>query len=161
MRPKGSAAELEQRRRLGVSLLDQGMKPAQVARAVGTSRASVTRWRQAYQAGGPQAVAAKPHPGRPARLTAAQRRRLAKLLLQGAGRHGYSTDLWTLARVAEVIAVNFGVEYHPGHVWYVLRSMRWSSQKPQRRAREPDEQAIARWRREDWPRIKKRPKNRP
>jgi transposase len=161
MRPKGTAAELEQRRRLAVSLLEQGMKPAQVAKSVGTSRASVTRWRQAHQKGGAKAVAAKPHPGKPLRLTVAQRRRLAKFLLQGAGKHGYSTDLWTLARVAEVIADNFGVEYHPGHVWYVLRSMHWSSQKPERRARERDEQAIVTWRKEGWPRIKKRPKQQP
>lgn len=161
MRPKGSAGELEQRRQLAVSLLEQGMRAAQVARAVGTSRASVTRWRQAYEEGGAEAIAAKPHPGRPPRLSAAQRRRLAKLLLQGAGKHGYSTDLWTLARVAEVIAVNFGVEYTIGHVWRVLRAMRWSSQKPERRARERDEQAIEQWRRQDWPRIKKRPKKRP
>ena len=161
MRPKGSAAQLEQRRRLAVSLLEQGMKPAKVAKAVGTSRASVTRWRQAYEDHGQEALKAKPHPGKPRRLTARQRERLARLLLQGAGKHGYSTDLWTLARVAEVIAVNFGVEYHPGHVWYVLRSMRWSSQKPERRARERDEQAIATWRQQDWLRIKKRPKKRP
>ena len=161
MRPKGTAAALEQRRRVAVSLLEQGMKAAQVAKAVGTSRASVTRWRQAYQEGGPKAVAAKPHPGKPLRLTVAQRRRLAKLLLQGARKHGYSSDLWTLARVAEVIAVNFGVEYHPGHVWHVLRGMGWSSQKPERRARERDEQAIATWRQLEWPRIKKRAKKRP
>jgi len=72
MRPKGTAAELEQRRRLAVSLLGQGMKPAQVAKSVGTSRASVTRWRQAYHEGGPEAVAAKSHPGKPPRLTVAQ-----------------------------------------------------------------------------------------
>ncbi len=161
MRPKGSAAELEQRRRLAVSLLEQGIRPTQVAKAVGTSRASVTRWRQAYQEGGSKAMAAKPHPGRPRQLTEAQRRRLAKLLLQGARKHGYSTDLWTLARVAERIAVHFGVEYHPGHVWYLLRSMRWSSQKPERRARERDEQAVEQWRQREWPRIKKRPKKRP
>jgi transposase len=145
---------------LAVSLLEQGMKAAQVAKSVGTSRASVTRWRQAHQEGGAKAVAAKPHPGKGLRLTVPQRRRLAKFLLQGPRKHGYSTDLWTLARVAEVIAMNFGVEYHPGHVWYVLRSMQWSSQKPERRARERDEQAIAAWRQEDWPRIKKRPKKR-
>jgi len=167
MRPKGSAAQLEQpaqleqRRRLAVSLLDEGMKPAKVAKRVGTSRASVTRWRQAYEDRGQEALKAKPHPGKPKRLTARQRQRLAKLLLQGARKHGYSTDLWTLARVAEVIAGVFGVEYHPGHVWYILRSMGWSCQKPERRARERDEQAIARWRREDWPRIKKRAKERP
>ncbi|HET6427769.1 MAG TPA: IS630 family transposase [Phycisphaerae bacterium] len=161
MRPKGSAAELEQRRRLAISLLEQGMKPAHVAKAVGTSRASVTRWRQAWQDGGSEAVAAKPHPGKPPRLTVAQRRRLARLLLQGARKHGYSTDLWTLARVAEVIAVHFGVAYHPGHVWYVLRSMCWSNQKPERRARERDEQAIDQWRQQEWPRIKKSARKRP
>jgi len=90
-------------------------------------------------------------------MTAAQRRRLAKVLLKGPRHHGYSTELWTLERVAEVIAMNFGVEYHPGHVWKILRAMAWSCQKPERRARERDEEAIRRWREVDWPRIKKRP----
>jgi transposase len=83
------------------------------------------------------------------------------MLVQGPGQHGYRTELWTLARVAEVIAVTFGIAYHPSAVWHILRAMGWSCQKPARRARERDEQTIARWRQEDWPRIKKRPKKRP
>jgi len=161
MRPKGSAAELEQRRRQAIALLGQGMKPAKVAKVLGTSRASVTRWRQAYEARGDKALASKPHPGGSSRLTAAQRKRLIRLLLQGPREHGYGTELWTLARIAEVIAANFGVQYHPSAVWHILRSMRWSSQKPERRARERDEQAIEAWRQQEWPRIKKRPKKRP
>jgi transposase len=161
MRPKGSAAELEQRRRQAVALLEQGLKPAQVARVVGASRASVTRWRQAYEARGEKALASKPHPGGKSRLTPAQRRRLIRLLLQGPRKHGYGTELWTLARVGEVIAATFGVEYHPSAVWHILRSLRWSSQKPQRRARERDEQAIEAWRQGEWPHIKKRSKKRP
>lgn len=161
MRPKGTAAELERRRRRAIALLEEGKTQAAVAEALGTSEASVSRWREAYEQGGQTALAAKPHPGKPSRLTASQRRRLASLLLQGARKHGYSTELWTLGRVAELIAVKFGVEYHPGHVWYVLRGMGWSSQKPERRARERDEQAVATWRRRDWPRIKKRPRKRP
>ena len=161
MRPKGSAEELERRRRRAMALFEQGMKLAAVARAVGTSRASVTRWRQAYEAGGHKALRAEPHPGGTSRLTVAQRKGLIRLLLQGPRKHGYATELWTLARVAEVIAVNFGVDYHPSAVWHILRAMGWSCQKPERRARERDEQAIATWRRRDWPRIKKRPKKRP
>jgi transposase len=157
MRTKGSAAELEQRRRTAGRLLGQGMKPIRVAEALGVSPAAVTRWKQAWQKGGEKALAAKPHPGGKSRLTPAKLRRLAKLLLKGPRRHGYCTELWTLKRVAEVIAVNFGVEYHPGHVWKILRAMAWSCQKPERRARERDEQAIATWRQQDWPRIKKRP----
>ena len=160
MRPKGSAEELERRRRHAIGLLEQGMKPAAVALAVGTSRASVTRWRQAYQSAGSPALRAKPHPGGRSRLTVSQRKRLLRLLLQGPRRHGYGTELWTLARVAEVIAVTFGVTYHPSAVWHILRGMGWSCQKPERRARERDEHAVARWRCEEWPRIKKRRKKR-
>jgi len=161
MRPKGSAEELERRRRRAMDLMDQGMRPAAVARAVGTSRASVTRWRQAVEARGQDALESKPHPGGKSRLRVGQRKRLIRMLLQGTRKHGYGTELWTLARVAEVIAVTFGVEYHPSAVWHILRAMGWSCQKPERRARERDEQAIQRWRQQDWPRIKKRPKNGP
>ena len=161
MRPKGSAAELERRRRQAMVLIDQGMRAAAVARAVGTSRASVTRWRQAYEAGGQEAMEAKPHPGGTSRLTDRQRKRLVRMLLQGPRKHGYGTELWTLARVAELIAVTFGVEYHPSAVWHILRAMGWSCQKRERRARERNEQAIAMWRQLEWPRIKKRSKKRP
>jgi transposase len=140
-----------------MALVDQGMKPAAVARAVGTSRASVTRWRQTYESGGQEAMEARHHPGGASRLTGGQRKRLIRMLLQGPRKHGYGTELWTLARVAELIAVTFGVAYHPSAVWHILRAMGWSCQKPERRARERNEQAIAGWRQEDWPRIKKTP----
>jgi len=160
MRAKGSSAELEQRRRQAVALLDQGMKPTHVARAMGVSRASVSRWSDSYLQGGAEALAAQPHPGRQPKLTARQRDRLARLLQQGPGRLGYHSELWTLRRVAEVVQHNFAVRYHPGHVWRLLRSMNWTCQKPECRARERDERAVAQWRAEDWPHIKKRSTNR-
>jgi transposase len=160
MRPKGNAAELEQRRRQAIVLLKQGMRPAHVARAVGTTRTSVTRWKHAWEAAGKKGLASKPHPGMPPRLADRQRQKLVKILKRGARKNGYATELWTLERVAEVIEKHFDVSYHPGHVWRVLRSIGWTSQKPERRARERDEKAIAVWRAGDWPRIKKRPKNR-
>ena len=156
MRTRGSAAELEQRRRQAVALLEQGLRPYQVAEALGVSRASVTRWKQVYEEQGADALASKPHPGRHPKLTAKQRQRLAKLLTQGPRKCGYATELWTLSRVAELIQRSFGVDYHPCHVWKVLRAMRWTCQKPERRARERNEDAIAQWREMELPRIKKR-----
>ena len=102
-----------------------------------------------------KALAAKPHPGRPLKLSLEQRHRLLELLKKGPGHHGYVTELWTLQRVAEVIERHFAVNYDPSQVWRILRSMGWSSQKPESRAKERDEAAIKRWRRVDWPRIKK------
>jgi transposase len=99
---------------------------------------------------------AKPHPGgSQPKLNLEQRQYLIDLLGQGARAHGFRNELWTLARIATVIARHFGVTYCPSGVWHLMRRLGWSPQKPQRRARERDEKAIAQWPREDWPRIKK------
>jgi transposase len=157
MRPKGSAKELEVRRQMAGRLLQEGKGVREVARLVKASPSSVSRWNQALREGGLEALRAKPHGGRRARLTAKQKRTLEQVLVEGPLAAGFTTDLWTLARVAQVIERRFGVKYHPGHVWYILRDMGWSCQKPERRARERDEEAITRWRERDWSRIKKRP----
>jgi transposase len=161
MRPKGTSAELEQRRRDAVAMLRQGVKPAAVAKALRVSLVSVERWRAAVHDGGAKALAAKPHPGRPLKLSITHRQQLLELLRQGPMQHGFGSELWTLARVADVILRHFGVRYHPSQVWRILLSLDWSPQKPQRLARERDEAAIARWRRVDWPRIKKTPRKPP
>lgn len=138
-------------------MLQEGRGLSEVARLVGVAPGSVFRWRAMYQRAGEEGLRAKRHPGRKPKLSVRQRQRLARLLLKGPRSHGYRTELWTLARVAEVIERRFGVRYHPSTVWRVLRGMRWSCQQPQRRARERDEEAIQQWRRQEWPRIKKSP----
>lgn len=154
MRPKGSAEELERRRRRAVALLEQGHSQAEVARMVGASESSVHRWRRAARRR--NGLAAKPHPGRPRKLTAAQHRRLERDLRKGASAHGWSNDLWTATRAAVVIRRRFGVSYHVEHVRHILKDrLGWSSQRPERRARERDEKEIERFKREDFPRIKR------
>jgi transposase len=156
MRPNGSPAVLEVRRRHAMSLLDEGFGVREVARQMKCSPASVSRWQTEVKARGPDALRPKPVPGRPSLLSTKQRARLLKMMLKGAGTYGFSTDLWTLRRVAELIERTFGVRYHPAHVWKVLRGEGWSCQKPEQRARERDEEAIEKWRTERWPHIKKR-----
>ena len=162
MRPLGSAVQLEKRRRSAVRLLQGGRTLSSVARQVHASVSSVFRWWQAYQREGRRGLAPKPTPGRPPGLSLGQKRQLVRLLVKGPLRAGHTTDLWTLPRVAKLIDQEFGVRYHPGHVWKVLTALGWSCQKPERRAIERDEAAIARWKYSEWPRIKKRrPPRRP
>jgi transposase len=157
MRPKGSAEALEVRRQNAGKLLQQGKGVREVARLVDAAPSSVSRWKQALEEGGLEALKAKPHPGRSPRLSTEQKERLRTTLLAGPRAAGFATDLWTLARVTQVIERTFGVKYHPGHVWYILRDMGWSPQKPERRARERDEEAIKQWREEGWAQVKKKP----
>jgi transposase len=84
-------------------------------------------------------LAPKPVPGRPRKLTDAQRHQLLDLLLQGARANGFPNELWTLTRIAAVIRVRFGVRYHPAHVWKILRDLNWSCQVPERQPIPRDE----------------------
>ena len=157
MRPRGTAAELERRRRRAVRLLEGGRSLATVAQMVGAAVSAVWRWREAVRRRGAAGLAAKPVPGRPPKLTKRQRARLPRVLARGARAHGYPTDVWTTKRVAAVIRREFGVRYHPAHVSRILAGCGWSCQKPERRAVERDEAAIARWKRYHWTGIKKKP----
>jgi transposase len=82
---------------------------------------------------------------------------VAAALVEGPQAHGYVTAVWTLPRVAKLIAQRTGQRYHPGHVWKLLRGLGFCCQQPTRRAIERDEAAIARWQKVEWPRLKKKP----
>jgi len=158
MRPYGSAKLLEKRRRKAMELLEDGLSLNAAARRLGCAPISVKRWRDASKERGEEALKPLAVPGRPSKLTGRQQRRLVKILLQGAIKNGYRTDLWTTARIAEIIHLNFDVPYHRDHIGRLMASLGWSWQKPSKRALQRDEQAIAKWKREEWPRIKKTPR---
>ena len=154
-RLKGSGDLLEDRRKRALALLDSGYSLNEVGRRIGCHASSVMRWRDCRRRGGTRALRVRCSPGRPLKLDPTKRKRLVDLLLQGPIAQGYRTNLWTTARIAEVIRREFGVQYHRDHVGRLMHSLQWSPQKPERRALERNEQAIERWKQKDWPRIKK------
>ena len=158
MRPIGSPASLEKRRRRAVELSKEGKGIREVARQVRASPGAVHRWIQDWKRSGDAALTAKPASGRPRKLTLKQREKLLRLLLAGALAWGFPNEMWTLKRIATVIRKEFGVRYHPSHLWRVLQACGWSCQVPERRAIQRDEEAIAHWKRYKWPAIKKSPK---
>src|SRR5580698_3769375 len=148
---------LEKRRLKAFKLLDEGLPQAEVARRVGVHRQSVSRWAQAAKTKGKAALLKAGRAGRLPRLSTIQKERIKNALLQGPEAHGYATTLWTIGRVGSLIKQQTGCQYHPGHVWRLLKSFGWSSQRPTGRALERDEKSITDWKRQDWPRIKKKP----
>ena len=154
-RLKGSADLLEDRRLRALALLKTGLSFNEVGRQIQCAASSVMRWFNAWRRGGAKALKVRSSPGRPVRLKAAQRRRLVRSLSKGSLAHGYNTNVWTTARIAELIRREFGVSYHRDHVGRLMHRLNWSHQKPEKRAVERDEEAIAQWKRKDWPRVKK------
>ena len=158
MRPRGSPEALEARRRRAMVLLEHGLSLDAVGRRIGCHASSVMRWRNAMKRGGDKALKPKRASGRPPKLNARRKERLVRYLLQGAPVHGYRTDLWTTQRIADLIAKKLGVRYHRDHIGRLMRDLGWSHQKPEHRAMERDDEAIERWKQEEWPRIKKGPR---
>jgi transposase len=149
---------LEQRRFAALRLLKQGLNQSQVARQLEVASQTVSRWASQAAAGGEGSLRKAGRAGRKPLLNATQLKQLEKRLLAGPEKLGYETPLWTCERVAYLIEQEFGIQYHPGHVWKILRQMKWSPQRPVGRALERNEAAIAEWKRETWPAIKKKPK---
>lgn len=152
MRPKGTAAELERRRRQAVARYHAGDSPTVIARVLGVDRGTVHRWvRLAARPGG---LDARPVPGPKPLLSDDQLRHLEALLRQGAHRHGWPNQLWTADRVAALIRDHFGLDYHPEHVRKILkRRLGWTSQKPRRKARERNDKEVERWLDDEFSRI--------
>lgn len=159
MRPHGNPMQLEQRRFTALALLQEGLLPGEISQKIGVDRRSVRRWNAEYRKKGKAALKAIPVPGRPSKLEKNNKKKLETILLQGAKRSGYPTDLWTCPRIVQVISKRFRIDYHPAHLGRVLHDMGWSPQKPERRAKERNERAIAQWIKTDWEDIKKKPKN--
>jgi transposase len=152
MRPKGTAAELERRRRRAVELVEQGESPTTIARILGVQPESIHRWRRMARI--THGLDAKPTPGRPRQLSDYHLRQLERLLLQGAKKHGWHNDLWTADRVARLIRERFGISYHPEHVRKLLKQrLGWTSQKPRRKPRERNDKEVERWLADELPRI--------
>jgi transposase len=157
LRHPGDLEWLERRRLQAAELFAQGKTRTEVAGELGVSAQTASRWWQRWYEGGVAGMRTA-RQGKPAQLGPAGLAKIRRVLDRGAVAAGFDNDLWTLARVAEVIERVTGVAHHPGHVWRILKAMRWSLQRPARKAVERNERAIARWVAEEWPRLVQTPK---
>jgi transposase len=156
MRTFGSPEVLEYRRRMAVARLAEGYSAEEVAEFLEVHPSSVRRWWTTFQTQGPSGLAAQPAPGRPCKLTRVQEKIVLRWLADAPTEHGFSTELWTGARLAALIEEEFDIHFHPRSMQRWLRGHGLTLQKPQRVPRERDPAVIAAWLATDWPRIKKK-----
>jgi transposase len=149
--------EAAKRRVRAGRLLLSGKAPAEVAKQVGAPRQTVYRWQEVLRERGIDFLREMGKAGRPSLMSAEQLGELREALLAGPLASGYGSELWTLKRVRLLIEKRFGIEYSDVNVWRILGAMGFSSQKPEKRALERNEQAVAQWKRRTWPALKKKP----
>lgn len=141
------------RRFQALRLSHLGWSQRDIAQASNVTEASVSHWLSRARVGGPQALLTHPSAGRPPALSREQLSRIPEFLWHGPEAYGFRGRLWTCARVAKVIAEEFGVVYDKGHVSRLLKDLGWTPQLPVKRAAQRDEAAIEHWRGQVWPQL--------
>src|SRR5437870_3163805 len=102
-------------------MFDRGKRQVDVVVELGVSAQTASRWHRAWSAGGRGALAGAGRAGRQRKLTDEQVAEVADVLAEGPKANGFPTDMWTLARVAEVIEKVTGVRYSQPQTWTILR----------------------------------------
>ncbi len=139
-------------------MFDHGKRQVDVMVELEVSAQTASRWHRDWLAGGREVLAGAGRAGRLPRLSDDRLAEVETKLAEGPKANGCPTDLWTLARVAEVIERVTGVRYSTTQTWTILRErLGWSRQRPARRAVERDDEAIEVWVKRDWPRMKRGP----
>ena len=148
--------QMEERRLEGGQLLKDGkLSQAEIARQLGVSRATVSEWAKIVAGKGIKGLKGRKASGVQSKLDQEQKQKLKKILEQGALRHGFPTDRWTLERVRQVIQEKFETHYHPKYLSRLLRQLGFSPQKPMPQAIEQETELVQAWLEKDWSRIKK------
>ena len=126
---------LKNRRMAAADMFSRGKRQVDVVSKLGVSAQTASRWHRTFLTEGKAGLAGAGRAGRLPKLTDEQLAQVEQVLLKGPRANGFSTEMWTLTRVAEVIETLTGVRYGQTQTWTLLRErLGWSRQRPARRA---------------------------
>jgi transposase len=152
---KDRIKDLERRRLKAGDMFEKGKSQAEIATRFGVSRAAACQWHTAWESDKENGLRSKGMSGITPKLTPRQKRVLKKEILKGPIKAGYSTDFWTLERIRALAKKKLKVSLGQTSGWRTVIELGFSVQKPDRRARERNESAIAEWKLKTFPKIKK------
>lgn len=153
MTPAEQAARERIRMQAGARF-ERGESISHVAQDLRVGVRQVEKWRNAWRRGGSDALRSSGPQAAP-RLSGEQFARLEQELLRGPAAHGWQVDQrWTLVRIVALVWRLFRISYTPAGMSVLLHRNGWSVQVPRRRATERDEEAVAAWVKQTWPRVK-------
>lgn len=151
---KLSRKDKEELRIGAVKRVEAGESPESVADGLGVNRRALYRWLEQFHYGGPDALKARPIPGRQPKVGAEQMQRLAQIVHQyNPQQFSFEFALWTLGMIREVIRREFGVRLSEVSVGRLMKRLGFTPQRPLHRAWQQDPQLVDAWREREYPKI--------
>jgi transposase len=142
-----------------IALSIEGHTTSQIARTLKVHRSSVPLWIQQWNSRREAGLLEGQRSGRPSELSLEEQKQLQDILDGGPRAYGLGSGIWTSPAIGNVIAREFGIDYHPGHVRKLLSRLGYSVQRPTTRLVQAKLTEKNRWVRYTYPRLKKKPKS--
>jgi transposase len=152
---------LETIRLMAVRRVKEGEAPSEVIKSYGFCRTTIYRWLRQAKRGGEDALKSRKATGAPRKLTARQEVAVARWITgKDPRQYGFDFGLWTRQILVQLIVKRFGVRLSVTSVGRLLAKLGITPQKPLRRAYERDPEAVERWVKDVYPKLRKRAKRR-
>lgn len=152
------AAQAE-KRRIAIGLREAGGSFVEIGRLLGVHYMTVSKWWDAYEAGGLDALAPRkrgPAVGAHRRLTARQEQAIRRAITDTTpDQLKLPFALWTRAAIVALVERKFGIALPVRTMGHYLARWGFTAQKPIKRAYEQRPDAIAAWLKTEYPRIKR------
>src|SRR6266446_8645829 len=138
-------------------VIEDGEKPSVVAASLGFCRTSIYPWLRRIEDEGWEALAERIAEGPPIKLSEKQRQRVKRWIVgKDPRQYGFEFGLWTRRIVQTMIRDKFSIELCLSSVGKLLAQLELTPQIPLRRAYERDPVRIEQWKKEEYPKLKKR-----
>jgi transposase len=155
---EGDGAYRVARRIHAVLLNRDGHASGDIAHILDAPRSKVSQWLRDYEEFGLEALLEGQRSGRPAQLSASQRRQLEDIIDSGPRAYGFLSGVWSAPMVGRIVTEEFGIDYTDRHVRRLLHEWGFSVQRPKRLLARADPIEQNRWRRYTYPNLKKKPR---
>jgi transposase len=140
-------------------VVEDGEAPSEVMKSLGLCRTSIYPWLRTYEDQGMEALVEKIAQGPEPKLSEKQRQQVKRWILgKDPRQYGFDFGLWTRRIVSTLIEEKMGIDLGLTAVGRLLAGLDITPQKPLRRAYERDPQAVELWRKETYPKLRRRAK---
>jgi len=143
------------KRLLAILAVADGQGAAAVAELLRVSPEAVRQWLNAFLVRGVAGLRSKKSPGRPPKLTQAQKKQLCELIDQGPEKAGFPGACWRSPMIQHLIYDRWGVSYSEPYISQLLKNLGYSYQKARFVSDHLDPQARQHWLEQTWPDILK------
>ncbi|MFH1637795.1 MAG: IS630 family transposase [Candidatus Woesearchaeota archaeon] len=146
---------LEHLRMQSIDLWKKGKNVNEICDITGIKKSAIYNCINTYKKSGILALKRRKAPGASPKLSVKEKNKLLVMIEKTADNYGFDNPLWDCKKIRQLIYEQFKKRIHISNIWRLLKRAGISAKKPQREAKEKDQEEVEEWIKKVWPKILK------